>query len=155
MIVGLIVSQLTLIGLMGIKQATGQATFLTPLPFATLVFNYYCKRAFARKSAFLPLDEARELDQKYLNEPPSADVKSPTGKTTLSDPFLGNESGSTQNDILSGHVPSETEVDESVEEHKVPDYLPPCLHAPPSVQVDPGSVAINAKRPIEVQNASS
>jgi len=64
MIVGLIVSQLTLIGLMGIKQVPGQATVLLPLPFMTLAFMSYCHKAFERKSEFLPLEESKDVDKR-------------------------------------------------------------------------------------------
>ncbi|KAI9028654.1 hypothetical protein DFJ74DRAFT_496688 [Hyaloraphidium curvatum] len=58
-VLGLIIFQLVMIGLLAVKQAPLYATAIVPLLLVTILFYTYCNRAFAKRTEFVPLDQLR------------------------------------------------------------------------------------------------
>lgn len=63
MIVALVVAQLTLIGLLSLKKAPVQVTFVAVLVVVILLFNHYVAQLFPRVAKHLPVTECARLDE--------------------------------------------------------------------------------------------
>jgi len=58
----LIIAQICMIGILGLKVVPGPAVVVIPLPFITLAFERYIRNAIKPKIHSLPLDQINELD---------------------------------------------------------------------------------------------
>jgi hypothetical protein len=61
-LLGLFISQLTIIGYLSLKEATLLAILAIPLPFLTLFFHYYVKNRFSPLVKHLTQEEIAETD---------------------------------------------------------------------------------------------
>lgn len=59
LLAGMVIYQLTMIGLLGLKEAPGPSAAVFPLPFVTFAFYKWLEDGYHRDSNFLPLDAAR------------------------------------------------------------------------------------------------
>lgn len=80
MCIGLLVAQLTLIGVFGLKQVPVEAGFLLPLPFITLAFWIYVRSEFKLLSESLPL--AQMSEDQPIEAPSSSMYVAPEMDTT-------------------------------------------------------------------------
>lgn len=58
----LIIAQLSLVGLFGLKKVAAQAVLVVPLPFLTLIFDRFIHTAVKTKLKGLPLEQMVEID---------------------------------------------------------------------------------------------
>ena len=57
-VIGLVVCQLSMIGILGSKLAAAQSTILVPLPFITAYFWYFYTNKYERIASLLPIEKA-------------------------------------------------------------------------------------------------
>ncbi|KAI5681218.1 hypothetical protein M9H77_02445 [Catharanthus roseus] len=112
-LLAIILMQITMIGLFGLKSKPSASFSIVPLLVCTIVFNEYCKIRFLPTFQNLPVQEAREndeLDQKNelmeTNLQSVVDAYSPP--CFCPSEFEGEESSSTQPLLHSNEKPEST-----------------------------------------------
>ena len=65
-VIGLVVCQITVMGVLGLKKAALPSLFLLPLPFITAAFFQRCQDRFGLLSDVLPI-EVRMWNLQYLS----------------------------------------------------------------------------------------
>lgn len=75
-VVALLITHITLIGLFSIKRSAASTPLLLPLPIFTLVFHWYCTERFGPAFNQYPLQEARAKDNLERALEPNLDVRS-------------------------------------------------------------------------------
>ncbi|KAL3682931.1 hypothetical protein R1sor_000953 [Riccia sorocarpa] len=75
-IVALLIKHITLMGLMGLKEAKSSTPFLLPLPICTILFYFYCKNRFEHAFSCYALEEAMAKDTIERASNPNLDVRS-------------------------------------------------------------------------------
>ncbi|KAI4319459.1 hypothetical protein MLD38_033054 [Melastoma candidum] len=90
-IIGMIISQLLLLGLLSTKEASSSTPFLIFLPFLTIWFHIFCQGRF--KSAFVafPLQDAMVKDTLEKATEPTLDLKAYLGDAYMHPVFKGGE----------------------------------------------------------------
>eukprot|EP00898_Chlorokybus_atmophyticus_P005530 jgi/Chlat1/5979/Chrsp4S06187 len=74
---GLLIAQLTLIGVFGLKAASHQVLILLPLPFMTLAYYLWSNSRFMKPCKYLSLDTARWVDSlEWLSQDEDAALES-------------------------------------------------------------------------------
>src|SRR5690242_1413364 len=73
--IGLLVFELTIIGIFSLKLAIWQSTLMLPLLFATGVFYRYADQTYHRSSVVLPLDVASKIDSVRKTDRSAAEIK--------------------------------------------------------------------------------
>ncbi|CAG8516878.1 8128_t:CDS:2 [Ambispora gerdemannii] len=74
---GLIIYQLTMIGLIWLRTAIVAGAFLVPLLVGTVYFRYYCHKTFYSRTHYLALDTRLEMEtaEKARQDEPTADSR--------------------------------------------------------------------------------
>jgi len=81
MIAATIVGNLTLVGILGLKQVPAEAALSAPLPFLTFSFWLWIHHKFKNECEFLPLSECKLIDEKrkaagqYFNSQAAHNIK--------------------------------------------------------------------------------
>lgn len=75
-IVALLITHITLIGLFSIKRSAASTPLLLPLPVLTLFFHWYCTDRYGPAFDQYPLQEARAKDNLERTLEPNLDVRS-------------------------------------------------------------------------------
>jgi len=79
-VVAIIIAQLTIIGLFGIKLAPTQASLSAVLPFMSLLFYNYITTVFNSKSSLLPMELAIQVDDDSKKDDDKKDGKGIEGE---------------------------------------------------------------------------
>ncbi|XAR61233.1 hypothetical protein NMG60_11034879, partial [Bertholletia excelsa] len=90
-IIGLVISQLLLMGLLGTKQAESSTPCLIVLPILTIWFNWFCKGRFEPAFVRFPLQDAMVKDTLERATEPNLDIKAYLEDAYVHPVFKGTE----------------------------------------------------------------
>lgn len=108
----LLIAQLCLIGIFGLKEVPAQACLVIPMPIITLLFDRYIRTAIEAKLPSLPLETIVEIDatRKALRTKASADAQVGAPVTTKGTTTLMKGDSNENSPKSDQQEPSETEV---------------------------------------------
>ncbi|XP_076889013.1 hyperosmolality-gated Ca2+ permeable channel 1.7-like [Bidens hawaiensis] len=90
-LIGLMISQITLLGLLSTKEATNSTPFLVALPILTLWFHRFCKNRFESAFRKFPLQDAMIKDTLERATEPQFDLKAYLKDAYIHPVFKGGE----------------------------------------------------------------